>query len=188
MAAFTKNEGLVLAALGLVVLLTAMVVRRRFSFAQAGVAVGIVALLVVPWQIEKEVLKLQSDLNPTLGGLIANWGERIGTVLDRMVLNFRDIGLFGMLWPVVLLACVLGLALAPRRWLGAVPLLALLLAWIGFIVAAFVTTTRELEWHLTTAADRLIFHAAPLAALLVAVYVGGLLAKGEVEVTSKSLA
>jgi hypothetical protein len=60
----------------------------------------------------------------------------------------------------------------------ALPLLALLLAQLGFIVAAFVTTTRDLTWHLTTAADRLVFQAAPLAVLLTAVYADSLLDKG----------
>jgi hypothetical protein len=179
MAGFTKNEGLVLGVVGLCVLLAAMLAKRRLRPAQAGTAVGMVGLFVLPWQIEKAVLGLKGDLNPTIGGLIANWPERIGPVMDRLILNFRDVGVFGMLWPLVLLSCLMSLALAPRRWMGALPLLALLLAQLAFVVVAFVTTTQELAWHLTTAADRLVFQSAPLGALLVAVYVGGLLAKGD---------
>lgn len=179
MAGFTKNEGLLLAIAGLVVLLAVMAIKRRLGKAQFATAAVTFGLFVLPWQIEKALLGLKNDLNPTVGGLLANWQERIGPVMDRILFNFRDIGVFGMIWPVAFLACLFALALAPRRWVAALPVLAMLLAQLGFVLVAFVTTTQDLTWHLTTAADRLIFQGAPLAALLAAVYVGGLLVREE---------
>ena len=81
------------------------------------------------------------------------------------------------LWPVGLLAGLLALR-ARRTRRVAVATGLILLAHLGLYVGVFAITPRDLDWHLGTAASRLVLHTVPWLVLLMR---GGLMAAVEPE-------
>jgi hypothetical protein len=187
LSGFTKNEGLVIAAVGLAL---AVVTVRPVRIA-APVAAACAALIVLPWQWERVALGIGGEFQPSASALIANWGERIGPILQGLTAIALDVGRFGLLWPG--LVVVLALALPARRgtspratgmderrggsWRSAWPLMALLGAQLAAAVVAYVISPNDLTWHLATSGDRVLFQAAPLA-LLVVIHCLGAALKG----------
>jgi hypothetical protein len=96
-------------------------------------------------------------------------------VLEGVGARLLDSSRLGAVWIVLPVLCVVVLLLARRRWLLAVPMLVLLPAYLAAILLAFLTTPHDLTWHITYAADRLVFQPTLLAIALFAVYVDALL-------------
>jgi hypothetical protein len=175
MTGFIKNEGLVTALVGLGLLILLAWLRRRDAKAPLVPALLAAALMVVPWQIQRSLHGITGDLNPTLGGLLEHFPERGGTVLLHMAWYAGDVSLLSLAWPTLPVLSLAVLLLLPRRWLTALPLLLLIIAHLGGMAAAFITTPHDLKWHLGTAGDRLVFQPTLLAVLLGTIYAGMLL-------------
>ena len=175
MAGFTKNEGLVLVIAGLGLLLVLCLVLRRFRLAPVALSLGVALLMVVPWQVEKVLLNIPSDLQPSVGAIVGNFGSRIGPITQYIFFNATDARLLGPAWYVLPVLALGALFFARRRWLSTAPLLLLLVAQLAGTVVAYLTTPYDLYWHLGTSADRLVFQPTLLVVLLGTLYLDMLL-------------
>ena len=175
LAAFAKNEGLPVAAVGLALLVVLAALRKRRGGIEMWFGFVLAFFAIVPWEIEKAVLHIPGDLHPTVSAVLQNWQGRIVPILDDLYNDMGDFTVMAEVWLLLVPLTLAVLLFAPRRWLMALPLLLLLVAHFATIILAFVTTPYDLAWHLSTASGRLIFQVTPVAALLSTIYLGMLL-------------
>lgn len=113
--------------------------------------------------------------NPRRANLPARLLEKWDVNGPEVLRYFRDAALdpaeFQML-PAALVVLVLLRGRASWRDGHALPLVALLLATLGY-VAIFTATTADLDWHLRTAARRTVLQVFPALVLMLAVQMGG---------------
>ena len=169
---FTKNEGLIVAAAGLVLIWLTGLVLRRDMLEGGRVSAVLVLLILLPWQVEVRLLGLQSDLHPSLPLVLTNFPGRIGPILERLFVRMTDINQVGWTWIGLPFVSLAGLVRSPRRWLPALAILALILIHLASIILAHIVTPYDLNWHLSTSADRLVFQITPLVLLLITVSLG----------------
>lgn len=162
LAGFTKNEGLVVALVGMA-LVAALARPSLVGLATAG-------LVLLPWQVQRGVYGLQ----PEFSGAGVQW-ERLGAVWEALSGLAMDVSRFGYLWLGVLLLGAAALARAPRRWVWSVPLVVLLGAQVLGAALAYLVTPSDVGWHLKTSADRVTFQWVPLGVLLTTVYLSAVL-------------
>lgn len=169
--ALTKLEGIAvgLAAAALPALLAA---RRRLPAGETALVLLAMLALVLAWPVYAHVQGL---------GRTALVGEewhdagtalaRLPGVLGTMLLMMVDIGIterhWGVFWLVTLALALWALRRPERR--PAVSITLLVLAAHLLVYAAVLSLTpADLEWHVTTAAPRLLMHIAPWALLAAA--------------------
>jgi hypothetical protein len=175
LCAFTKNEGLAFALAGLAVLAIAGIARRIYRRPEAWLGFGLAALMFVPWEVEKAVVGIRGDLNPSLSAAAQHFGERIGPALAGVGSRMVDSNRVGAVWVLLPVLGVVALLLARRQWLRTAPVLVLLPAYFAAIMLAYLTTPHDLAWHITYSADRLVFQPTLLAIALLVAYVDALL-------------
>jgi hypothetical protein len=181
LAAWTKNEGLLLAlALGAGVLLARDARRTARARGQdllafAAGAAPVLALLVA----------FKVGFAPPSALVVGDpWAAKLGRALDpwRAVMVLRHVGrrvLYFQGWGVALPAVLLaGAALAARGRAGRGPLAAAgAIAWAG-LLGVYLATPLDLRWHVYHSADRLLFQWWPLLLFGVARALAGELALG----------
>jgi 4-amino-4-deoxy-L-arabinose transferase-like glycosyltransferase len=166
--AWTKNEGLALAAVNAVAM-AAMGPRGKWrkSLAAAGMLAAVVAVIYLPWVIYTWGLPRTDEdyagrLNPH--EILSHLG-RLGAIVAGMrteLINWQD---WGLLW-------IIALGLAAAQWRRfkdrAVALIGILLILhlLAYVPPLLVTNWNlgELLW---VSADRLIMHVAPAGAILI---------------------
>ena len=166
--AWTKNEGLALAAINAVVM-AAMGPRgkRGKSLAAAGMLAAIVAAIYLPWIVYTWGLPRTDEdyggrLNPH--EILSNLG-RLGTILTGMGRELIDWQDWGLLWVIVL-----GLAAAERRRFkdrAIATIGILLILHLLAYVPPLMVTNWKLEELLAVSTDRLMMHVAPVGAILI---------------------
>ncbi len=166
--AWTKNEGLALAAINAIVVAASGPRERRRKSLAAGVTLAIIAgAIYLPWILYSWGLpRTDEDYAGRLASLqiFSNFG-RLGTILvgfGKELIDWEDWGLF---WVIAA-----GLALAERRrfrnqLVGVIGVL--LVLHIAAYIPAFLVTNWKLEELLSVTLDRLLMHAAPAAAILI---------------------
>jgi hypothetical protein len=175
LAGFTKNEGLVLGVVGLAALLVLALVRRVIWRRDIMVGFFVASVILLPWQVEIQVLHIQGDLHPTVADIMANLPQRMGPILARLTYNATDLSLVSATWVLLPLLSLSVLLFAPKRWLVALPVLLVIMAHLAITIAAYITTPFDLDWHLRTSSDRLLVQITLVAALLGVIYTGILL-------------
>jgi hypothetical protein len=171
-AAWTKNEGLLLALVVVATRLAADLVSkgrretlRRIVRLAVGAAVPLFALAAFRERVPASANDLVAG---SLGGAaLARMVEpgRLAAVLHGMLDGFLALG-----WgAAVLLVLLLVLRPSPSRLARSAGFQALLLALLGY-VAVFLATPKPLAWHLETAANRLLLHLWPSTVLLLVAY------------------
>ncbi len=175
LAGFTKNEGLVTAGVGLALLFGLALLRRQLTWAGAGAAVALAALILLPWQWEKATLHITGDLQPTWALVQAQWAARIPPIVNGLTLMAASPYHQNLVWPVLPLLGTGALVFTTRRWLLTLPLLALIAAQIGATMLAYIVTPHDLAWHLHTSVDRVVFQPSLIALFLGSLYLGLLL-------------
>jgi hypothetical protein len=174
--AFTKNEGMALAAIHLVVFsLAALWAGGRSALRALAIRAALAFLLVLPW------LWFRAGLPKThenYGALIRP--ARIAAQLDRVpeILAFFartmiDVRLWGGVWLLLGLASLLAWRQGPSPRAARV-LAACLLCHLGVYVMIFVVTPWELRTLLEAKAYPLLLQASPAMLLLLAVQWGRL--------------
>jgi hypothetical protein len=166
-AALTKNEGVALAAVSVVVLAGlgrggVVPVRSRAAILVAVLAGGGL------WQVFKAVHGIEERyLGPLQEAFSLGDLSRLGVVLG----HFHEVHVAPLLtlksWPLVPAVVVIGWGLATRGVRGRVSLwLAVLAAHVALYALVFAFTPKPLDWHLTTAARRLLTHTTPWVVLM----------------------
>jgi arylsulfatase A-like enzyme len=167
--AWTKNEGMILSALLLVLFLVmATVAARRGNRRPARRSV--LAGALVPWlalALFRWLWAPRSDLQHFAGDLLSRllqpqrWGH-VALAFGREFVSVAGFRLWGTVWIVAAVALAVGLARGRPAdgalWLGRWILAAAWCAWFG----VFVGTPLDLDWHLRTALDRLLLQLLPL--------------------------
>jgi 4-amino-4-deoxy-L-arabinose transferase-like glycosyltransferase len=166
--AWTKNEGLALAAINaIVVAASGPRERRRKSLAAAATLAAIAAAIYLPWILYSWGLpRTDEDYAGRFASLqiFSNFG-RLGTILvgfGKELIDWEDWGLF---WVIAA-----GLALAERgrfRNPQVAVIGVLLVLHLAAYVPAFLVTNWRLEELLSVTLDRLLMHAAPAGAILI---------------------
>ncbi len=175
LAALTKNEGLVILLGGIGMLGGVVATRRSLPRRNLLFAVILIGLIALPWQVERRVLDITGDLNPTWATLTGLMGARVGPIWNSLSAAVGDLNNLLLLWPFAPLLCLGGLLVAPRRWLRTLPVLGLVAVYAAAVVSAYITTPHDLDWHLRTSAGRVVFQPALVVLLLVTIYLGLLL-------------
>jgi len=179
LAGFTKNEGLPVAVAGISLLVLLAFLLRRTNPAPVWQGLLLAALVAVPWQIQKTLYNISGDMQPGIPALLENWQERTGTILLNVGYYAANFNLLNLIWPLLPVLSVAVLIFAPRRWLTTLPLLFLIAAHLTSTVAAFIITPHDLNWHLGTAADRLVFQPILVGLLAGTIYLSTLLERDE---------
>lgn len=179
--ALTKNEGLPIAAATLL-LIVWRVALRQFRLKAAIVPVFVLVVGAAWWTAFRASHGITSGFAAdALNDGLANKLGRIPEVMSFFAFEMpleRSLGgylVWGMTWPLVIAAALIGLrhARATLRW----PV-ALLAVHLGLYAAVFAVTPRRLEWHLSTAAYRLSVHTVPWLLLIVVAAVSAFEQKG----------
>jgi hypothetical protein len=166
--AWTKNEGMALAAINAVVLpIIARPEFRRRGLLAGVVLVAIVAVLYSPWAIFVRGLPGTDEnyLSRLTPHEILGNSSRLPTILEAILLEFVNVSNWGVFWIVVF-----GLAILQRRQLARRPIAAVGLLLVLHLLAyipAYMVTTWKIDELLRVTTDRLLMHAAPAAALLI---------------------
>jgi hypothetical protein len=181
-AAWTKNEGLLLAPSLAVV--SAVAVARVHGIGRAARSLGLFLSGLLPAAVPVVLFKLfvtaENDLVSAsrIDDIAASLGDpsRYATVLGHML--GRAVSFAGVA-PLLLVGLVLGLRLVrgrnvPPRQPSAVPAIATTLALLLAAYAlSYVITPHPLRWHLATSLDRLLLQLWPASVLAVLLAVPG---------------
>jgi hypothetical protein len=171
--AWTKNEGQALAAINALVVLAIALSRRRWG--QGATFIAIVFFLFLPWLLYVRGLPRTDEnyagrLNfgelvahiDRVPGIVRGFGWAMGRWIERG--PERLTVAWGVFWVMLIVA---GIAGWRRLGRGDVALLWILLGLHLLIyVPAYVVTPWNLEELMRTTIDRLLMHAAPVAAIL----------------------
>jgi len=180
LCAWIKAEGLPLALIALVLALAVRVTMRpRWSRGfLVEVSVGLVLVLLggAVWAVVAKVL----DLGPvqgkgvfTFAGFFEQFSlDRIATISQAVWDQVHLVMFWGVIWFVWPVAA----AVNPRRLVRAPSLLLVLavLADFAMIFAIFITTRANLDWHLSSALERLLISLLPLMFALTTIQAYGL--------------
>ena len=188
--AWTKNEGLALAAVNAIVVAASGPREKRRQSLAAGITLAaIVAFIYLPWIVYTwGIPRTDEDYAGRFASLqiFSNIG-RIGSILvgfGKELIDWEDWGLF---WIIVA-----GLSLAERRRFrnSQVAAIGILLALhVAAYVPAFLVTNWKLEELLSVTLDRLLMHAAPAGAILIGVlwprWAGGMPTSQDAEIAGQ---
>jgi Dolichyl-phosphate-mannose-protein mannosyltransferase len=169
--AWSKNEGLVLAAMNAVVLAGIRVAgSRRRAAAGAAMFVLVVAVIYLPWAIYSWGLpRTDEDYagNLSVHAIISNLG-RVPRILGAIVVEMMDWQYWGLFWFV---AAFLVLVQRRRFVMPAAAIIGVLLGLhlLAYLPPLMVVTSWNLDELLAVTTDRLLMHAAPAAAILIGV-------------------
>jgi len=169
MTAWIKAEGLplaliVLALTGAISLVTGRLWSRRQNAFAVPVAVALVLLAGLAWQLVVRALDLGAVHGEGVYSL-ENFraqltGERLGLITSRISHEVRQFHQWGLIWFIWPAAALLGW----RRFVRPAPMLLVLIVLADFalIYAVFITTAFEVNWHLSSALERLMINLLPL--------------------------
>lgn len=182
-AGLTKNEGLVLGAVQLIVLVASWVFNRqkmtrmRLMSCLATYLVLVVAI-VLPWQILKTSLGLVNDIvnSETLGGG-AGWEnlQRIGPILYHLQTQVLGPHNWNLIWICLLVALVLrhqSLFRPPAVFMALSVGLVLAAYYSIYLLTPYSRLPFDVAWHLRTSASRLLLHILPQVTFLLALAFG----------------
>ncbi len=179
-AAFSKDEGLVLALLTGVLWFVSGLregLDRRRWLAVGGFA-GAFGALYLPWLWwAREIPRTHTDFVSQLriSEIVSNL-ERLPVILEAIGAQLADVWQFGLLWLLLLVSAGLGRRAFESRvtrtgWI-------LLLGHLAAYVLVFLITPWNLRAHLDSALERLVLHWVPLAGVLIVLHLSRLVGVG----------
>jgi 4-amino-4-deoxy-L-arabinose transferase-like glycosyltransferase len=177
-AAFTKNEGLALLPIvfgaALAAALAAKADQKRKLLRDWLIAGITAAVLIAPWLLYRTRLpKTHEDYGAKLTHVqtvIQNL-PRLGQVLRQYLGLFVQFDAAGPIWVVLIVVAFVGCRRFGRR--EVLVLWALLIAHLALYVATFVVTPWDLAVLMPMVGPKLVMHASPTAALLIALHLNG---------------
>ena len=171
LAAFTKNEGLALAAVNIAVIVLFLAVpkpSRKSLAAAAFYAVGVLAL-ILPWLAWRAGVPNTHPENYT-GGLVnllsaGSW-RRLPEILELFAKGIFSLHRWGPLWIVAIAAAVLNPAAVRQRHVAAAWLL--LAAHIAVYILVFMISPWAPQFLADMSLDRILLHVVPVVLFLAA--------------------
>lgn len=166
MGAWTKNEGLTFAFIGICLTAACLSKKQRHRLP---VLAGILCAIVAPWLIYKMYFNITSGgyTDNIHFAIIRNNINRLPFILKNMGVHmFGDIALFNFTSYAYVAASIINWRVFFRR-----PLLLLnlmLLSQFAIYIFIYMISPYDIAWHLNTSFDRLILHLTPLAMLITA--------------------
>jgi 4-amino-4-deoxy-L-arabinose transferase-like glycosyltransferase len=175
-AAFAKNEGLALLPIvGFIALLNVSVRRSRKLSIDWIAATAIAVTIILPWLLYRRLLpRTQEDYGAKLLSLAAVMNDlpRLTRVLPKFVGLLVQLKEAGPIWLVLVIIALIG-----WRAYGRLPVLLLWLLLITHLllyVATFMISPWKPEVLIPMIGPKLLLHAAPLAAMLIAAHLATL--------------
>jgi hypothetical protein len=167
MAGLTKNEGLALCLVNLVVLALAAGTGKRFHHSDYWrrilIYAGIIIVMLMPWLVFRTTINTPNDLiNQKNLGSVFQWEtfNRLKTIFYYYQSHLFNLKNWNLLW-----LAAFGLVLfrfrriiqSDQRYI----LLAVLMTF-SIYTAAYFVTSYDVAWHLRTSVSRLMVHIVPL--------------------------
>lgn len=176
--AWTKNEGLTFAIVGLLVLWVGSLRAGKKAGYLIAASIAIFALFVGPWAIYKAGLDIGSEYAGRAGQAASFDGMSRLSIIFRYLARdlFLLTGLFSFTWWLWLSGVLLNIRGQFKRPLLSLNVLAL--AQLGVYVFVYMITPADLEWHLQTSLDRLSLQLLPLFLMISAVNFSALFGTG----------
>ncbi len=180
---FTKNEGLLLCLIQLVVLAGVLFQRRSVMTRRQLVTcfatyVLVLLVLLLPWQVVKFSLGLRNYLaNQETIGAGFGWENfnRIGTILYFLQTQFFGPNNWNLIWVCLFAAVFLRhqALLRPPASVVALSVMLVLTAYLSvYLLTPYSILPFDLTWHLRTSASRLLLHVLPQVTFLIALAFG----------------
>ncbi len=192
--AWTKNEGLVFAMIGALLLLL-LLFMRTFSLRLALLVydirehesgdlrpllsgllfmVAVFVLFMAPWATYKVHFGLGSEytVGLNIGTLTSNIVRLplvVGSILAHL---FTRISLVNVAWWLLLLSLIVNIRGLQRP--GVLALILLLVGQFAVYALVYIITPADVSWQISTSLDRLVLHLLPLAILIAAINGGKL--------------
>ena len=167
MAGLTKNEGLALCLVNLVVLALAAGTEKRFHHSDYWrrilIYTGIIIVVLIPWLVFRMTINTPNDLiNRKNIESVFQWEtfNRVKTIFYYYQSHLFNLKNWNLLW-----LAALGLVLFRfRRIIQSDQRYILLAALMTFSIytAAYFVTSYDVAWHLRTSVSRLMVHIVPL--------------------------
>lgn len=176
LAAWTKNEGLVISLSNTAIFFGLLLIQRKLNrrnlllFLQY---IFIIFLIISPWFCFKSFLHLSNDIinrnTLTIANIFDNL-NRLPAILDCIGENmfvFKSLFLFkswNLIWP--LSAIILFFNFKKMFKFPFWPVAISLFLYMGIWILMYIITPRDINWHLATSADRLLVGITPLVLFL----------------------
>lgn len=176
--AWTKNEGLTFAVIGLCLLGAGGLRAGRKGWYLIAASIGIFALFAGPWAVYKAGLLIGSEYAGRAGQAASVDGlARLAVIIRHLARNlFVLTGLFSFTWWLWAAGVVLNIRGQMQRPLLFLNVLAL--SQLSVYIFVYMITPADLEWHLQTSLDRLSLQLLPLFMMISAVNFKAVFAAG----------
>ena len=167
--AWAKNEGVALAAINLLVVLIVNVKRSGPIVVHTALFYAIVGILCLPWAMFIRALPRTDEdyagrLTPH--NLLANTG-RLPAILHGFIAEMMRFDRWGIFW-LLMIALIVAAAFQRQFRSPSVKLLLMLLVLHLLVyIPAFMVTNWKIDDLMACSSDRLLMHAAPVAAVLI---------------------
>ncbi|MEK6530921.1 MAG: hypothetical protein AABZ23_00325 [Deltaproteobacteria bacterium] len=179
MGAWTKNEGLIFAFAGAVILIVSAASSRGDWPGRAFAIIAALAAFILPWALFKGALGLKTEFAGRASiDVLAGNAERLAPIVKNMLFYmFGKVSLYNFIWWAYALSGILNLRAGLRM-----PLLglnALILLQLSLYAFAYMITPSDVNWHLATSLDRVLMQVSPLAMLVASLNLGAVLRLGK---------
>lgn len=175
--AWTKNEGLPLAAFGLLLAAAYLFYTRpmRQAITATLSGLGLLLCLVLPWMAYKSFTGTEgwvSQMEPTAQ---AQYWDRLPVIFKAIAEKAFSPPFFNLAWVFLFIGGLLNWRSLRTPSLSLYLYAMMALQWSGYVLV-YALTPFDLRWHLGTSVDRLLLHLLPLALLVTALNTHDLLA------------
>ncbi len=167
--AWTKNEGLTFALIGLLILWAGSLRAGEKAGYLITASIAVFALFVGPWAVYKAGLLIGSEYAGRAGQAASADGlARLAVIIRYLARNlFLFTGLFSFTWWLWMAGSLINIR--GQIKLPILSLNVLALGQLGVYVFVYMITPADLEWHLQTSLDRLSLQLLPLFLMISAV-------------------
>ncbi|MEK6759189.1 MAG: hypothetical protein AABY51_05410 [Deltaproteobacteria bacterium] len=160
--AWTKNEGLTFAAIGLLILWIGSARTGKRAGYLIAASIAIFAIFVGPWAVYKAGIDIGSEYAGRAGQAASFDGISRLSIIFRYLARdlFLFTGLFSFTWWLWLCGVILNIRGQFKRPVLSLNVLAL--SQMSVYIFVYMITPANLEWHLQTSLDRLSLQLLPL--------------------------
>lgn len=176
--AWTKNEGLTFAMIGLLILWIGSLRSGKKAGYLIAASIAVFAIFAAPWAVYKAGLGIGSEYAGRAGLAVSFGGLTRLPVIIRYLARelFLLTGLFSFTWWLWMAGSLINIR--GQIKLPILSLNVLALGQLGVYVFVYMITPADLEWHLQTSLDRLSLQLLPLFLMVSALNFSALFGEG----------